>query len=166
MPRTVVRLLAQPLAAAVVYTGLTVGAVGIGLVSTVAGALVLWLLLLPVAFVLVTRLLPIPRPDRSASLPWHFDDGNGTFRDVNDFLWRNEAKIAPAVIVPVVTIVPFLMLPSTTYAAGSVPFSVMLLFGIATWESWAVYRLSAQYLPHYSPHLFVGDGEPPITEDP
>ncbi|MFD1514176.1 hypothetical protein [Halomarina rubra] len=154
MSRDLTLLLAQPLLFSLLYSGASVLVTLFGLVVTSrAGAIVAAALLIG-SYVLVTRVIPVPRPDRPVAITRH--------GSVDDVVLKNDAKLVLSAVVPGTTLLPFLFLPLSAYESIGVALVGLLLVGAYAAEAWAVYRLTAQYLPTYAPHLFGDDYDPPL----
>ncbi|GAB7093967.1 hypothetical protein JCM30237_11190 [Halolamina litorea] len=154
MRRDLRRLLAQPAVFAFLYGGASVVVAVIGLVDTAARGAVVVTALLVGSYVAVTRVLPLPHPDR----PVHMT----RYDTVDDVVVNNDAKLVLSAVVPVATLLPFLFLPVSVYDAVGLGLVGLLLVGAYLAEAWAVFRLTAQYLPPHAPHLFGDDYEPPL----
>jgi hypothetical protein len=154
--RDLSRLVAQPLLFVVLYGGGSVLITQFGLVMTPWDGVLGAIALLSGSYVMVTRVVPLPSPDRPVDMTRH--------ESLDDVVVKNDAKLVLSVVVPVTTMLPFLFLPVSVYEPLGVTLLELLLVGVYAAQAWAVYRLIAQYLPAYAPHLFGADYEPPLDE--
>lgn len=154
MTRTLTRLLSQPAVFFLTYTVAAVLLTKTGAVQTLEAGLVVIPAVMVASYLVVTRWAWLPRPDRVA--------GMTRFNTIDDIAFKNDAKMVLSAVVPPVTLAPFLFLPISLYEPIGVDVVCAVLVGLYVGETWGVYRLTAQYLPAYAPHLFDEDYSPPV----
>lgn len=156
--RDLSRLLAQPLLFFLLYGGGSIVVTLSDLVVTFWDGVLVATGLSVGSYVLVTRVISVPRPDRPVDMTRH--------ESVDDVVIKNDAKLVLSAVVPCVTVLPFLFLPLSVYELIGLALTGLLLGGVYLAEAWAICRLTAQYLPAYASHLFGDDYEPPLEQSP
>lgn len=122
----------------------------------------LWILTLTFGIWAVAYLVVLP------SLPSPPNGVALSRRGIEDRLWRNDAKFVPPTLTTALTLYVAASVAPAELTTGGVSVGFrgigVVLLGVGMAQFWLLYRLTAQYLPDVSPHLFDDEHVRPLDE--